>query len=551
MAETGKAGVRAAAAVAALVAVLLALYGSWKASPTDDEPTYLGQGAYILRSGDFDAPVLLWQPPLALYLSSAALPTVDLPPAVFDSPPPDDSLTALGDRLLFESPSPPQEVLRAARLPVALVFGIGAALAALLAGAMAGTSAAWGAGLLIAASPAFYAHAGLATTDAMAAVTALGAVAVLVWPSFGPLGVGRTVGVGAALGLALLTKHTAIAVAPVVLVGSWFLARERGASLGRTVALLGVAVLTAFVVTWAGYGFSVGTLVSEGSSGDLAVKLAPRVPLPREWVERVVHDLPVPAPRYWQSLVFQAAKQHDRLFFRFFGETAKVGWWTYFPVVTAGKATLGSLALCALAILPVLRARRMDLSQWTLVAATVVPFGAAVLSRHNLGVRHVLPALAPLFVLVPVLLAGLESGLLRKIVLALLAVHCTEGLSALPHPVSWWNAAAGGEPGGWRIAEKANADWGQGLWELRDLVREEGLKPMYVFAHAPRSAREHIGEPAITFLDWWRRPDIPAEGWLAISTSAPWLEGRPPHTTAAPERFVAGCYRLYRLPLGR
>jgi hypothetical protein len=42
---------------------------------------------------------------------------------------------------------------------------------------------------------------------------------------------------------------------------------------------------------------------------------------------------------------------------------------------------------------------------------------------------------------------------------------------------------------------------------------------------------------------------LPSDGWLAISTSAPWPHGRQLFTDAPADRLVGGCYRLYKLPL--
>src|SRR6185295_8416624 len=188
-----------------LVAMTLALIGSWRASPTDDEPTYLGQGNYILSRGDFRAPVLLWQPPLALYAQAGGVALVDVNRAAYDRARSVDSLTELGDALIFESPSPPETVLRAARIPIAVATGLLAALAAFLAKRLAGTTAMVVAGALVAMSPAIYGHGGLATTDLVATLAALVAAAGMVALVRAPtcrLGLKLEMLAGAALGVA-------------------------------------------------------------------------------------------------------------------------------------------------------------------------------------------------------------------------------------------------------------------------------------------------------------------------------------------------------------
>jgi hypothetical protein len=352
-----------------------------------------------------------------------------------------------------------------------------------------------------------------------------------------------------------LAKHTAIPLAAIAAVVGFLVARRSGASRRAAAGRAALLLATAALVVWAGYGFNVGRLVEPQSSGDLLDKLAASVPLPRTWVEWIARDLPVPAPRWFQSLVFQAAKQHDRLFFRYFGEMAKTGWWTYFPVVTLGKLTLGSIGLVA-AGLATLRRRRISADEWVLLAAFAVPFALAILSRHNLGVRHVLSALPPLFVFAAVRIGravtaadgqvASRSGLFLTASF-LLCLHAGEGFLASRNPIAWWNIAYGGTRNGWHVAGGANADWGQALWALRDVVRREDLQHVHVVAQAPAGAIAHLGEPRIEPM-WWGDP-LPTEGWLAISTSAPWLHGKQLFTDAIPERMVGGCYRLYKLPL--
>lgn len=543
--------------LAALLAAVLAFLSSANASPTADEPTYVGQGAYIARTGDFAAPVLLWQPPLALYVTSAGLAATDLPADAFGQRPPADSLTALGDRLIFDAPSAPAAVLRASRLGVIVVFAGFAALAAWLAGRLGGAVACALAGALVAAQPMFYAHGGLATTDAVAAATALLAMTPLALGFVQVRATATAVGApwtmrhasmsGAALGLAVLAKHTALALVPIVIVATVVLARRGGATRRRAAALVAVAAVVAAIVVWAGYGFDMGTLVPEGSTGDLAGRLGPDAP----WAGRAARTIDVPAPMFWRSLVFQASKQHGRLYFHYFGEIRKEGWWTYFPMLALGKATLGSLVLVGIAAATA-RRRRLDSAEWLLVAAFALPFAAAIASRHNLGVRHVLPALAPVCVLVAVRIGRDAARAARTLAIAgaMAVLHLAEGVGAGPDALAWWNLAAGGVSGGWRIATGANADWGQSVWRLRDEVRARGMDDVWVIPSGPASSIARLeGDGLRVFRDATRREPLPERGWLAISTSA-WRT--PPHdpvTDAPPDLFLAGCYRVYRLPL--
>lgn len=536
----------------AIIASVLAAFASWDASPTNDEPTFIGQGAYLAKSGDFYAPVLLWQPPLALYVTSAALPAVDLAPGALESRPDVNSLTALGDRLLFASPSPPEAVLRASRLPVIVVFGLLAALAAWLAGRLGGPTSGILAGSLVAFSPPFFAHGGLATTDIVATTAALLAVTPLALAAArdsAAFGRRDVLVAGAALGAALLSKHTAIALVPVTFCCVWWLARRGGATHVRAAGAGVLAVLTAGIVVWAGYGFHFAPLLPPDSSGDLASRIGPQA----TWLERAKAELPVPAPRYWASVLFQASKSHGRLYFRYFDEISKVGWWTYFPVVTFCKLTLGSIVLLGCATWS-LRGSRTAAWERVLLIAFAVPFAAAIVSRHNLGVRHVLPALAPLLVWTGARLGPWIAGSAPRVawIGAMTILHLAEGFGAAPDGVAWWNLAAGGTSNGWRVAADSNMDWGQGLWRLRDEMKTRGISEMWLIAGSagPASSIAACEKDGIrVHPDATRTAPLPATGWLAVSTSL-WRDaGHAPVTDDEPEFTVAGCYRVYRLPL--
>lgn len=547
-----------AVVVAFVLGFLLALAGSSGSSPTADEPTYLGQGRYLVGSGDMEAPVLLWQPPAALLLTSATLGAADPPDAAFEQRPDENSLTDLGDRLLWESGLDPERVLFWSRLPVALVCGLlgawGAFVAARLTLGERPATAAWVAGLLLAASPPMFAHGGLATTDlpaTFAGLLALGLAALVVRGDRVPTRRAVLV-VGAALGLALATKHTNLLLVPLLGLALPWISRRRGASwgtaLGRGVYLTAGAVF----VVWASYAFHVGALLPPHSSGDLAARLADRVPLPTEWTLYLAESFPVPAPRYFQSIVFQASKQHGRLYFRYFDELAKVGWWSFFPVVTVGKLTVASLLLFLTAGWVSVRRRAWREARALgvlLLLAFATLFGAAVASRHNLGVRHVLPALAPLLLWIGTAL-GREAAGRRVWIAALLGLHLVEAGHAVQGPVAWWNALYGGPTRGFHVSAGADGDWGQGAWELRRLADENDWKPLLVVYRGPESTAPHLGTDWLTVAENHWNPELPAEGWIAVSTSTLAPERKPTFEGAEPVGYPTWCYRLYRLPFG-
>ena len=266
----------------------------------------------------------------------------------------------------------------------------------------------------------------------------------------------------------------------------------------------------------------------------------------------------MPAPRYWSSIFFQASKQHGRLYFRYFDETSKDGWWTYFPVVTLGKLTLVSIAIFLTALWtlrsrPADSARRIAAWELLLLIAFALPFAAAIGSRHNLGVRHVLPALIPLFVWTAARLAPYIGSAPKRAawVGGMLILHLAEGMGGAPDGVAWWNLAAGGTNDGWRVATDSNADWGQGLWRLRDEAKARGITTLWVVpGGGPESSIDAAAADGMhIYTDVTRAAPLPTDGWLAVSTSLWRPTGHAAVTDRAPDFSVAGCYRVYRLPI--
>jgi hypothetical protein len=176
-------------------------------------------------------------------------------------------------------------------------------------------------------------------------------------------------------------------------------------------------------------------------------------------------------------------------------------------------------------------------------------------SDLNLGVRHVLPAVAPLAVLVGARVGRVWDGTgrtaLRVAVAAALVAHVAEGAFGARDGLAWWNAAAGGTRGGWRIATGSNADWGQGFARLRDEVRDLGLTDVWILpANGPQSSRDRLGDLGFrVFADASRKSALPDSGWLAVSTSCWRTGGHDPVTDAPPDHFLAGTFRVYRLPI--
>jgi hypothetical protein len=373
---------------------------------------------------------------------------------------------------------------------------------------MWGPDAALVALVLAATCPTVLAHARLVTTDMPAA---LGVTATLwafwrwtrvpAWP--------RAAAAGAALGAALLFKFNTATIAPilVVLAGA---AVATGRVRPRS-AIAGVAILGAvsYVAVWAGYGFRYA------ASSDPGYVI--------EWHDLRMEDPGVAAPiafaashhllpeGYLYGLAYARAWAKARFGF-LDGEESSEGWYRYFPEAFLLKTPLAFLALVLwVAAASAWRARGRSLDGWILALPILALAGSAIVSRFNIGQRHLAP-LYPLLCIAGSPAAGwLAASGRRAIAVALLLAGCLVSFAlATPGYLSYFNILAGGTRGGWHHLVDSNVDWGQDLGRLASWMRGHGVGTVdlaYFGTADPRAYGIEFRKTAM-FLDTY--PERPA-----------------------------------------
>lgn len=163
------------------------------------------------------------------------------------------------------------------------------------------------------------------------------------------------------------------------------------------------------------------------------------------------------------------------------GKTGTEGWWYYFPVVMAVKSTTALLLAIVGAIgigfwkLPKLFKERVESAKWlTLMVPPAVFFAIVLNSRINIGVRHVLPVFAYLYMLSA---GAIWKALPRRAAVALsiglVVLQAAETISAYPDFVAFFNVPSGGSKTGPCYLRDSNVDWGQGLKKLKEFVDRE------------------------------------------------------------------------------
>jgi len=540
----------AGCAAATLFAVFAAevTSASRNLSATWDEPYHLLAGYAYWQSGDYG--VNPEHPPLAKLLGAFPLLFMRLkgPRVGWNDAKPIAIVAARG----FVYGNDADAILLRARLAEALV---GLLLVLLLFEAghrMFSAGAAWVAATLAVFDPNLIAHCTQVTTDyaftcfLFAAVYALWRVAERpTWT--------RLAACGVMSGLALASKHSALLVIPTLallagveiacrvkrgqpggLAPRRLLARESITWVGRLILIY----ILALVVLWGFYAFRYAarpdgmqlwasvdnyTILLRGHLAPRLLKTAARFKLlPESYLFGLIDVLWVTGgPRSTFLL----------------GHLYPHALWYYFPTAFVIKSTLGFLGLLVLAV--------GALETWSgechrKAAYLLIPPGllmaVSLTSGTNMGIRHVLPVY-------PFLILAAAAGaweLARRrptwaiVVACLMALHVSSSLRTAPDYLAYSNELFGGKSQTYRRLSDSNADWGQGLREVRAYLVRRNIHDCWLayFGSADPAYYQLpcklLPDP---FLRWWRVPvDIPPEtfhGVLLISgteIAAPYWE---------------------------
>jgi len=500
---------------AALAGVVFAQARMFRESTceTFDEFTYLWMGMSVFRLGNFlnlDSPMT---PPLPILLEYW--------------------LPAIMAGVLPDEPGWMEQVpalIRQARFLTSITVGIPLAwvVQAWLTRRRGWKVGALGGGL-VATSPTVLASASVATTDACFALFAVVALAAFIRYRDRPSRASFLVA-GAAMGLALASKQTAVVLFAVALAEWLTHAPPRRPGWTRIDASLRLAwwagsrlaglVAIAFGVDWALYGFGLGPpFGAHGGHANLPI-IVPMVanlfPDP-EAIMAVARKLRPPlAIDTFLGMLEHASTGHYAFLM---GMHSYRGWWYFFPVAIALKSTPAELVLFGLAAALATRRRTWsDPTRRLWLGTLLVLIGSGMCSSINIGQRYMLLAY-PLAILLGMdAIGGLRPTRAALVGGLLLAWQATSAIGIAPHYLSYFNRFCGGPSEGYRYLVDSSLDWGQDLPSLRRELeaRRYAKVAMAYFGTA---------SPRVYGLRWMNHTDVegPAASgcdWLAISATA-------------------------------
>jgi hypothetical protein len=387
--------------------------------------------------------------------------------------------------------------------------------------------------------PTILAHSAVATTDiAFTAMFCWALYALTSWLAQPTKWTAAQFGIAA--GLSVCAKLSAVAFLPscgaAILVlyaasgkGSW-------QPLRRTVV---VAVLCAFLVTWAVYRFSYAPLSQVTSVPNrAAAKLFGESSRLTDAVRRITGKVPLPTPELVDGIRMMRQQHAEGTPSYLFGHVkTQGGWWYFFFVALALKTPLSVLLLAALGTVVILARYRRNRREWEMVvplAAAAVIMLVTAPSGLNSGVRYVMPMFVLLSIIASAGLAALWTQ--RKNVTAWrtaagLLVLWLVVSSARSHPdyLAYFNEFGGKDPS--RLLVISDLDWGQDLTRLSSYLREHRIDHISI-AYDGFYDPDSLGLPDTVKL---KCGDVPQE-WVAMEVRRarrspecwPWLPDGPP-----------------------
>jgi len=474
--------------LAALLLAVFLLEGGWALvhmSATGDETHYLGMGRYLIKYQKWDLDDTLLQPPLSYYLHSIPLLPLSIDDRLFNIP----QINARG-RALMNSRSD-DRLLILARIPILfLAAGLGWLVYCW------GEQAYGGTGGLLALflyvfHPVIIGNSVQITPDLCLAFFSTLTV-YLLWRYRHRPDWGRSLAVGFALGLSLLSKYSAVLIVLALLILVLLPPAARRLGSEATPYRWGfrhfvLILLAALFLVNAGYMFRglFPTLKGNAFRSSLFRSIEP-VP--------VLRDIPMPIPRaYLAGLDLQHSVVENGFLSYLLGRKSQRGWFHYYLVAFFLKSPIPFLLLIVLAAW-----KGRDRLQWLVLAPLIIfplYFSAVRLSR---GVRYILPAYPLLCVWISQLALSAKERPIRPAmrwgIIFFLAWYAAGTLRVSPHYVAYINELGGGPGNGVNLLFESDFDWGQEMKGLRAYLGEKKIDRIK-FAYFSTADPGHYGIP--------------------------------------------------------
>jgi 4-amino-4-deoxy-L-arabinose transferase-like glycosyltransferase len=371
---------------------------------------------------------------------------------------------------------------------------------------------------------------------------------------------------GTALGLALLSKFSALILLPYSVLCWAMLIWHAGEPLLKGIRRLLPSAIAGFLVAaalvWTVYFVTFGHANARAFAGayfyePIPAPHSPELASARGRVQAFVRlddehptleRVLMPALYYGAGVRFTMVNNARPVYL--LGKAYRQGQWFYFPVVTAVKSPLGFLLLLALSGLLLIR-RGIWRSQPPEAVALTLFFAiytaTALTVKLNIGLRHFLPSLVSLMILMAMLvpaasgLSTIKRNCTQILILLALVNMLTTAVLHYPYYVPYYNVLSFARPHGW-IASKADIDFGSSLQAVQQFAREQHINSVDVFPLDPHVW--HLADIVPAARDWQCDGTVPSDQqWVIVSVNQfynPSSLGKCDYLLRYPHRELAG-----------
>lgn len=511
-----------------LIFACICFFSQYSNSVTVDEFSHFPSGLYVLKTFDWrmnkEAPPLIkCFPALSSIISNPKIET-----RLFQNSP---NTWSLGYSFMNLNKDRYQSIFMYGRC---MIIVLGALLGFLIyywARKLYGYKGALFALSLYVFNPNFLAHSSLITIDVGASLTIFFSVYCF-WKYLKKPDIFSIVMAGVALGLAQLSKFTALLLYPVffIILMSLCVIGVRKSKDKKIKSLtvnsikyskdFFIIILISIFVINLGYLFSNSFIpLSEYNFSSSLLKNFSSffwsgcpVPLPYDYLTGFDYQL------------VQSAGGHSFYVSYLMGQHSLTGWWYYYIIAFLVKNPVPLLIILFMAIITCfeIRLAKIDHISFLCIWAPAISYFIyfSFFTRTPIGIRYLLPVFPLLF---------LASGYLFneaiikfksiKYILALLTIsYIASSFIAFPNYLSYFNIAAGGSQNGSHWLIDSNLDWGQSLPGLKKYMNKNNISKIKL---------GYFGriDPEIYGINYSLAEKEPSEGIYAISIN--FLVGRP------------------------
>lgn len=371
-----------------------------------------------------------------------------------------------------------------------------------------GVSAAWLSAGMLAVEPNFAAHIPVAALDVMG-VSGIVVACYFVWRYFESPSTVLLLASGAAIGTAMIIKHTAVILPAVVAAfgGLWWVVRPwrdgtrwaewKAALTGRIRAVVLMGLITV-VTIWL---LTLFELCPPKSPNEVA----------KTWQTRFLLTSPWPAGTYIRAFSNGLGHSQHGHGAYLFGNSRTTGWWYYFPVLATYKIPVGMAIVILLAIVSV---RRIPprWAEWGLFLPFVAWSLLMMASKVNIGFRHFLPPYVFALALSCRTVSGEGLGWRSVVCWLAIALGGLHGLSYHPDYLSYINFPRN-KP--YLDISDSNIDWGQGQKQIREWLESHPQDGRKVWLRGFGTMRNYYLGDRVVILG--RKDPQPKSGVLIIS----------------------------------